>query len=323
MKNYLSQRSFKLIIFLIFFGSCYSVSSATEGENSVIAPLATHSLLLDIKRADSALIAVGERGHILISEDNGNSWQQQLVPTRATLTGVYFPDRLHGYAVGHDQVILRTRNGGVSWELLYEDIEAETPLLDLYFLDQQHGFAIGAYGLFLETFDAGNSWSKRFISEDDLHLNKIIKIGDSLFIAAEAGVAYRSDDDGENWISLTPDYNGSFFGILPITGDRLLLYGLRGHLFHSEDAGETWEQIEKATEASLTAGLRLNDGRIVIAGMAGVLLVSDDDGQSFELQQDPERRGYSSLLQSADGAIVAVGDFGVTRFSQTSLLSDK
>ena len=62
-------------------------------EFSVKAPLATRSLLLDGVSVDGLMVAVGERGHILISENQGQSWRQANVPTRATLTGVFFHDQ--------------------------------------------------------------------------------------------------------------------------------------------------------------------------------------------------------------------------------------
>jgi photosystem II stability/assembly factor-like uncharacterized protein len=320
MKDYLAQYSrFKLIVIMTLMGVFWFSAPSIGSENSVIARLANRSLLLDAQRVENALIAVGERGHILISEDDGNSWSQAQVPTRATLTGVYFIDRQRGWAVGHDQVILRTRDGGTSWELVYENAAAESPLLDVYFLDAEHGYAIGAYGQFLETFDAGSSWEGRWISEDDFHLNQIKAVGEQLYIAAEAGLAYRSDDGGKNWVELNPDYGGSFFGILPLGDDSLLLFGLRGNLFRSDNAGETWQQIATGTEASLADGIRLSDETVVIAGLAGALLISSDNGRSFSLQQDPDRKGFSSLLQAADGDIVAVGDFGVTKFPLTRI----
>ncbi len=302
----------------MLLGMClpFSVSGA---ETSVIAPLASHSLLLDAQRVDDALIVVGERGHILISKDNGDHWEQMTTPTRATLTGVFFIDRQEGWVVGHDQIILRTTDGGQSWEKVYENAEAESPLLDIFFLDGQHGYAIGAYGQFLESFDGGSSWEGRWIGEDDFHLNQMIAVGDQLFIAAEAGFAYRSDDSGANWTLLDPDYHGSFFGIVSTQDKSLLLFGLRGNLFRSEDGGNVWERVETGTQASLTSGLYLDDGTLVIAGLAGALLTSQDHGQTFVFHQDPERKGFSQLLQAADGSIVAVGSFGVTRISQQSI----
>ncbi len=301
---------FAMALFFLLIGMGVPVSGA---ENAVIAPLATKSLLLDIVRAGNDLVAVGERGHVLLSADNGTSWEQVQVPTRATLTSIFFLDELHGWIVGHDQVILRSTDGGRSWEQVYANIEAEAPLLDIIFLDSKHGYAIGAYGQFLESFDGGSSWQGRWISEDDFHLNQIITAGEQLFIAAEAGYAYRSADNGKNWDLLNPDYMGSFFGIFATQKNNLLLFGLRGHLFRSEDSGASWVEIKTGTEASLTCGVYLQDGSLALAGLAGTFMRSNDDGEHFKLQEDTGRKGFSKLVQAADGAIIAVGDFGVAK----------
>ena len=83
-------------------------------------------------------------------------------------------------------------------------------------------------------------------NEDDLppdyHLNRIVGVGNRLYVAAEGGQLYRSDDRGASWRALPSPYEGSFFGLVPIRGEGLLAFGLRGHLYRSADAGETWTQ---------------------------------------------------------------------------------
>ncbi len=144
-----------LVFFLLAFSLLANPASAA---NSQILPLAEKSLLLDGQVVGDRIVVVGERGHILISEDQGASWQQQEVPTRATLTSVFFVDRDNGWAAGHDSVILQTSDAGQHWQQVYADPEDERPILDLWFRDMNHGYAVGAYGLFLETKDAGKSW---------------------------------------------------------------------------------------------------------------------------------------------------------------------
>ena len=56
---------------------------AAEPVQSLPAVRATHSLLLDGASVDGLLVAVGERGHVLLSDDGGLSWRQTTVPTRA------------------------------------------------------------------------------------------------------------------------------------------------------------------------------------------------------------------------------------------------
>ena len=235
-----------------------------------IEPLAPGSLLLDLAQAGSRLVAVGERGHVLLSDDNGATWRQaKSVPTRDMLTAVFFADGQYGWAVGHDETILNTVDGGETWTRSHFAPEAQQPLLDLWFANRVSGIAVGAYGAYFTTNDGGRTWaSAKFapppppvakhdgeVAPDegdlppDYHLNRIIGVGNRLYIAAEGGQLYRSDDRGAHWRVLPSPYEGSFFGLVPIRGEGLLAFGLRGHLYRSADAGETWTQLESHTTA--------------------------------------------------------------------------
>jgi len=309
------------LIIMLFAGSTALGFAAPE--SSVISPLASRSLLLDGVAVDGFVAVVGERGHILISEDRGQSWRQGNVPTQATLTGVFFYDQSLGWAVGHDATILRTRDGGQNWELIYSAPEKECPFLDIWFSDAEHGFALGAYGLFFVTEDGGDTWLSRPVSENDYHLNHISPAENGkLYIAAEAGMIYRSEDQGQTWVELPSPYIGSLFGTLPLHDDTLLVFGLRGHVYRSEDGGATWSQLATGTEAMLTDGLRLLDGTIVFVGLGGNLLVSRDDGRTFLVRQEPDRKGISRVVQLDAETLVIIGEFGVRVFPCSALATD-
>lgn len=300
------------LVMTVGVGALATAQDDIAPEPAIMAPLAPRSLMLDATVIDGRLVAVGERGHILISLDGGESWQQQQVPTHATLTAVYFHDPDLGWAVGHDSAIVRTTDGGTTWELVNWAPEEEAPFFDVWFSDADTGVAIGAYGSYYETTDSGMTWSSRWISDDDWHLHQIARSENGrLYIAAEAGSIYRSDDNGESWITLPSLYEGSYFGVLPLEGDSVLIFGLRGHLYRSDDAGESWEEIETGTVAMLTDGLRLGDGTIVVVGLGGTVLTSSDGGQTFTLHPQANRRGISAVAETGDGRLLLVGEFGV------------
>ncbi|HEU0224175.1 MAG TPA: YCF48-related protein [Steroidobacteraceae bacterium] len=305
---------------------------------SVIAPLASRSLLLDLARAGPRVFAVGERGHVLYSDDEGKAWTQVEVPGSANLTAVYFSDARHGCAVGHVEMILCTRDGGNSWELAHFAPENQQPLLDVWFADGERGIATGAYGVIYTTTDGGRIWSQvpfeplpldgpvqaeapppeDMEAEVDLgfefHLNAIARgPGQRVYLGAEAGRLFRSDDDGASWRELPSPYDGSFYGILPLDGDALLAFGLRGNLFRSDDGGMSWTQIETGTVALLNAGARLDADTVVVVGMAGVQLASHDGGRTFTLHQREDRQALSAVLPAADGALIVAGEGGVMR----------
>ncbi|MFI8479322.1 WD40/YVTN/BNR-like repeat-containing protein [Pseudomonas sp. NPDC078700] len=296
--------------------------------SSIESPRAKSSLLLDITVAGKRLVAVGDRGHILYSDDDGASWLQAKVPTRQLLTAVYFVDDKHGWAVGHDAQILATTDGGQTWTKQFEDLSREAPLLDVWFKDSQTGFAVGAYGALLATTDGGANWediSDRMDNEDGYHLNAIIAVKDSgLFVVGEQGAMFRSLDWGQTWETLQSPYDGSLFGAVatkePAT---LLVYGLRGHLFRTTDFGTTWQQIEINTpnngplEFGLADGELLADGSIVVVGHGGTVLKSTDDGRSFSLVNRADRVSLSGAATTDNGKLVLVGQGGVHVASPT------
>jgi photosystem II stability/assembly factor-like uncharacterized protein len=302
-----------LLLGLIFFTlTLLATPGMTRAADSQIMPLAAKSLLLDGQIIGTTIVVVGERGHILTSEDQGVSWQQQPVPTRATLTSVFFVDPANGWAAGHDGIVLRTRDGGRHWQKVYADTEDERPILDLWFRDPDHGLAVKEDGSnpddALAEEPEEESWGI------DFHLNQIAATASGrIFIAAEAGNLYRSDDGGRSWISLPSPYEGSFYGILPLTKTSLLAFGLRGHLFRSEDAGINWTPLDSGTQATLNDGILLRDGRIVLAGLAGTLLISSDGGHSFELFAQADRAGIARVLQADDGSLILIGEQGAKR----------
>jgi len=284
-------------------------------ERAAKAPLAVSSLLLDAAVRDGLMVAVGERGHVLISTDSGRSWRQAEVETRALLTGVFMHDARLGWAVGHDEVVVRTRDGGLTWERVHNAPENEKPLLDVWFADARAGLAVGAYGGLLATSDGGDTWAPRTVhGGDDFHLNQIAAAADgTLFLAGEAGHLYRSDDKGATWQPLPSPYDGSFFGLLPMPGGALLAFGLRGHLYRSPDGGRTWTPIATGTEETLTCALDLGSGRFVVGGMAGTLLWSDETGAAVRKQDLPDRKAIVALAQAAPGTLLLFGEGGVRR----------
>lgn len=333
-------RSTLLAGLILFTLSILTTPDIALAADSQIMALAEKSLLLDGQVVGNRIIVVGERGHILISEDHGFSWQQQQVPTRATLTSVYFIDPANGWAAGHAGIILRTHDGGQRWQEVYANEGDGRPILDIWFRGPNHGYAVGAYGLIMATKDAGETWnpldfnpatlkvddaslddSREEESEAeawgiDFHLNQIAATASGrVYIAAEAGNLYRSDDGCRSWVSLPSPYEGSFYGTLPLKQASLLAFGLRGHLFRSEDAGIKWTSIDSGTQATLNDGIRLRDGRIALAGLAGTLLISSDDGHSFELFAQTDRAGIARILQADDGALILIGEHGVKRLN--------
>lgn len=284
---------------------------------SEIMPLTPRSLLLDIVDTGAHLIAVGDRGAVIASND-GRNWAQVQTPTRSALTAVSFPDPDHGWAVGHDAVILHTADGGKTWSLQNFEPELEKPFLDVLFLDADRGFAVGAYGLFYRTEDGGRSWGEvdSPIRENEWHFNSITRLNDgTLLIAGETGTLARSTDGGATWASLESPYDSSFFGAAPRGKKGAVIFGLRGNVFATEDIhGGKWRQVRTDSVASMFGATTFDDGRVALVGLNGNIMVSANGLEHVTLMKSTTGTPLAAAVVFG-GELIAVGESGVQRIA--------
>jgi photosystem II stability/assembly factor-like uncharacterized protein len=317
---------------------------------AMISKQAAQSVLLDIVRAGNRLVAVGERGIVLLSDDNGGTWRQaKQVPVAVTLTAVAFVSADQGWIVGHSGVVLHSVDGGETWtrqldgqtaaalaakgaeadaaanpndaaaarrledaQRLVQD-GADKPFLDLYFPDARHGFVVGAYGIIFHTEDGGSSWlpwMAKVENPQGLHFNAIAAVGKSLYIVGERGLVLRSDDDGGHFVALKTPYGGSFFAVAGDSGE-LVVAGLRGNAFASSDQGRSWTRLTVAPPVTLISVASLTDGRRLFVNQAGQLLAEDKG--ALRLVPLPPLPPLTAVVPAADGTLVGASLRGVLR----------
>jgi photosystem II stability/assembly factor-like uncharacterized protein len=305
--------------------------SATTPTPSYMMPLAEKAVLTDLIRVNEQLyVAVGDRGHVLLSK-NSTEWTQIQTPVQSLFTSVYFLDGKHGWAVGHDATIIATQDGGQSWQLQQFKPETDKPLFDILFADANNGIALGAYGMFYRTTDGGKSWQDEFhlelVGADDQeylkelqendpdaylderasvlpHFNRIYQHNNVLYLIGEAGFFATSADFGKSWTRHTEFYNGSLFGLTMTAKNSLIAAGLRGHVFRSTDLGQSWQEIKLSQSATLNSVLTDDAGHVYLTGNAGTLLVSQDDGVSFTSVPTQDSKAILNAVAVKDQLVV-------------------
>jgi photosystem II stability/assembly factor-like uncharacterized protein len=306
-------------------------------EPSALAPL---GLLTAVTAAGPRLVAVGERGHVVASDDGGASWTQAAVPVSTDLTAVSFPSARRGWAVGHGGVVLATADGGRTWakQLDGRDLgprvaaagrgdraapgagrdrspgNADDSLLDVWFEDERSGFAVGAFGRVLRTEDGGRSWTPwqdRVENPRGLHLHAIRRAAGAVWIVGEQGLVLVLDPAARRFRAVPVPYRGSFFGI---AGDdrNVIVFGLRGRAYRSRDRGATWERLATGVDEALTGADLLPDGRIVLVTGAGRLLVGADAGSSFSPARAVRGAPLSAVVAAGADAVALAGAGGVS-----------
>ena len=295
--------------------ACASAGVETKPQPAVRVLLAARAPLLHAMRVGGRLVAVGDHGIVILSDDAGKSWRQaRAVPVRTTLTDVAFVDNRRGWAVGHGGTVLQSTDGGASWSLQYTAPMKDT-LLSVWFESADHGFAVGAFGFAMETHDGGASWNELKVTEGesrDRHLNRVFPGPDgAIFIAAETGTAFRSDDRGRTWHVLKLPYKGSLWGGLTLADGTVLLYGMSGNAFQTRDKGKTWEAIATGTDRSLTDGILLPDGRVVLVGLGGAVAFGNPGRGPLTALVRPDRQNLASVAQAAGRELLVFGQGGV------------
>ncbi len=330
----------------LLLGAGFAVTGRSAEQPAQLAavqsPLASKALLTDSARAGNRIVAVGTYGNIVYSDDDGEHWQQaERVPTQALLTAVTFVDDRNGWAAGHDSLILRTRDRGVNWEIVYQDLVPEgdvpKPILDIRFSDPMHGVAVGAFAFMLVTADGGEHWQvidtaelydllEAAGQEPEPNFNAIATRDDGFLIAGELGtlLLYRPgatpgngapDSPASPWRILPSPYRGSFFGIDVLRSGDLLIYGLRGHCYRSRDAGDSWSEVPTDTTANLYAMAETDAGDLIVVGAGGTLLRLRNGGDGVERIPYGGFNGFASVQRLDDRHLLLFGDAGAQPFA--------
>jgi photosystem II stability/assembly factor-like uncharacterized protein len=297
---------------------------------AIKSPLAIREPLNALAMAGGRMVAVGQRGHVLYSDD-GKTWVQADVPLASDLTALHFPTPMQGWAVGHEGSVLHTADGGSTWsrqldgraiaDLLQKQKEAaafpgqggDKPLLDVWFEDDKKGYAIGAFNLILRTEDGGQSWTPwldRVDNPKGMHLYAIRPAGGSVFIVGEQGLVLKLDREKQRFTSVALPYKGTLFGVVG-TPTMTIVFGLRGNAWRTTDGGANWTKVETGVSAALSSGIVRADGSVVLVSQAGQVLLSTDDGASFRRIKVATAAPAFAVADTGKGAVAVAGVGGV------------
>lgn len=129
------------------------------------------------------------------------TWQNPL-PTSATYRDCFFIDDNNGWIVGHGGCILKTINGGTSWQCMTSGIESD--LYAVYFVNNDYGWAVGGNSVIIKTSDGGESWQVQKYSWQYNYITSVY-FSDTLNGWTDAennGELYHTIDGGEHWNSV-------------------------------------------------------------------------------------------------------------------------
>jgi photosystem II stability/assembly factor-like uncharacterized protein len=119
------------------------------------------------------------------------------------LFSIRFADEFHGLISGLGGVILKTGDGGRTWE--YEDVGRKQALFSIQPFSSQRAIVVGEKGFMRESNDGGLTWQTPgdfpviFTFMRDLTFTTDRRIG---YIVGQRGLVLRTEDGGKTWAQI-------------------------------------------------------------------------------------------------------------------------
>jgi photosystem II stability/assembly factor-like uncharacterized protein len=253
-------------------------------QTAAVKVASLHSVfLIAITKAGNRLVAVGEHGVVVYSDDAGVSWTQAAVPVDVTLTCVAFATDLLGWAAGHYGVILGTVDGGKTWHVQLNGLQVN----QLALADAQAVAAnppstsnpSPALALALKRASFFES-----LGPDKPFLCIVVLGPQKLLVLGAYSMAMMTTDGGKTWadwsLHIYDRLSHDLYGVTMI-GQDIYIACETGLVFCSTDGGDSFPQVASPASATLFGVIGAADGSVIVYGVAGHCYRSTDKGASW------------------------------------------
>jgi len=205
-------------------------------------------------------------------------WKNPL-PQGNDLYAAWFTDENIGYAVGEVGTVMKTINGGDSWDIQnLIDIRKFVRLVEVCFTDPDTGFALDHNGFIFRTTDAGVSWDtihdEYYAYQNDLFFTN----PDHGVVSCDYGQILTTFDGGETWERQYHYAEKPLTGVHFPTEDTGYIAGYYGVILKTTNGGIAWDEIHYDTLSFLNDIYFISPSRGMAAGYSGEVLQTEDGG---------------------------------------------
>jgi len=276
------------------------------------SPLAARWLLNGLASAGTRIVAVGQRGHVLFSDDAGKGWQQAAVPVSSDLVAVSFPTATTGWAVGHDGVVLRSTDAGATWTRQLDGKAAGAAMVEYY--------ARAAAALASDPksdpkrAEALLEEAKRFAAQgaENPFLDVWFENETSGLVVGAFGLILHTADGGATWEPLlhaVDNPKSLHLYAVRAAGADVYIAGEQGLLLKLDRAAARFRAIAVPYQGTLF-GVVGNSRAVLVHGLRGTLLRSADGGHSWQPVDTGLQVGLPASAIDAEGRFIVVSQAG-------------
>lgn len=251
--------------------------------------------LYSVSVVDTSIVWIaGANGTVIRSFDGGKSWTPTPLPSGEDIFNIFAVNQTRIFMAVNSPgsaKIMRTFNGGSTWQMVYENTNANAFINAVHMFDILNGYALGdpinGQWTLLRTIDGGFSWSSAGTlaqsGQETGYNNAFTWIGDQFgWFGTDNSQIYRTTNGGTDWSPAATSFTNSFSVAF---ATEMLGLASGEATDQSQDGGATWT----ATSAQLptvsfgTVALDLDPPRwYSIAGSE--VYKTTDQGDTFSLE---------------------------------------
>ena len=227
---------------------------------------------------------VGNFETIFKTTDGGTSWiviKNGPSGNCDSYFGLFFINKDSGWVCGNGSKVLRTRNGGVTFDSGYVP---SSWLYDMYFKDSNTGL-VTSEGEIFKTTNGGTTWFHSLQLPSTRIFWKISFVDNQYGWVASmnAPSVYRTNNFGENWSMIYDSTKIKWmFGVCFINKDTGFIGGQYDKLFKTTDGGYNWSRENTQTNLETFESIEfVNDTVGWICSTTGVILHTTTGGQTL------------------------------------------
>lgn len=251
---------------------------------------------------------------------NAQPWTLYQTGVPYSLFAVDFKDANTGIAVGQGGTIIRTTDGGQSWNLVYQHLTIW--LNDVKWQGAGNptwAWAVGLNGVILKSTNDGANWTVSKDSTDVLHTLRGLETWgvDNMIAVGYAGAMFQTNNGGADWVQRTDipwTMHAIAFSPNFAVDGRAVISGTDGLLWRSTNSGATWIRVNSNRYDYLNDVVFITDQIAMICGNNGTILRSTNAGATWAVNlqnlTSEHLRSIDMFTEGSDTKITTCGDHG-------------
>jgi photosystem II stability/assembly factor-like uncharacterized protein len=240
--------------------------------------------------------ANGSASLILKTSDAGLSWTSQEVPiitgASSSLNCVHFINSQVGWAGGVYGIILKTVDGGETWELKNSSLIYS--INSIFFTSNNIGWAVGTLGTILSTTDGGETWNE-VESSTNYDLSSITFSSDQKGCIVGSYTILSTQNGGLTWTNQF-NFNYNLYSIKFVSSEIGYAVGYPGLILKTTDGGNTWNSQTSPVSGFLSSVDFTSENEGWASGQNGIIIHTTNGGATWTSVPS----GTSSWLYSID-----------------------